>query len=138
MRTVRLEIVTPERKVYSDDVTMVIARGGDGDLGILAGHAPLATTLKTAPLRIRKGEGQAAEQVIAVAGGFMEVTPDKITVLAEAAELPEEIDVDRAQRSKERAERRLADAGKEDLDFARAEKSLQRAINRIQTALSRR
>ncbi|MFC4769514.1 F0F1 ATP synthase subunit epsilon [Effusibacillus consociatus] len=132
MKTVPVEIVTPERKVFSDDVQMVIARGGAGDLGILPGHTPLVTTLKISGVRIRLKDG--SEQQVAVSGGFMEVKPDKITILAEAAELPEEIDVDRAQRARERAEARLAATGAENFDFRRAELSLQRAINRLQVA----
>jgi F-type H+-transporting ATPase subunit epsilon len=131
MRKMPIEIVTPERKVYENEANLIIARGGDGDLGILRGHTPIVTTLKISALRIKTDEG---EHTIAVSGGFLEVKPDKVTVLAEAAELPEEIDVDRATRAKERAERRLADAGKENLDARRAELSLQRALNRLQVA----
>jgi F-type H+-transporting ATPase subunit epsilon len=134
MNKMPIEIVTPERKVYSNEVDMIIARGGDGDLGILAGHTPVVTTLKVSQLRIRN-EGQ--ETIIAVSGGFLEVKPEKVTVLAESAELPEEIDVDRAARSKERAERRLSDKG-DSTDHRRAELALARAINRINTATSKR
>jgi F-type H+-transporting ATPase subunit epsilon len=131
MRKFPLEIVTPERKVYGQDVEMIIARGGNGDLGILAGHVPMVTTLKIHHLRIKKDGG---EQVIAVSGGFMEVGREKVTILAEAAELPEEIDFDRAQRAKERAERRLAEKDRGDIDTLRAEMALQRAINRLALA----
>lgn len=136
MKTVPVEIVTPERKVFGDDVQMVIARGGDGDLGILPGHTPLVTTLKVSAVRIKMKDG--SEQQVAVSGGFMEVKPEKITILAEAAELPEEIDIDRAERARERAEQRMAASGNENLDFRRAELSLQRAINRLQVAKGER
>ncbi|GIM45699.1 ATP synthase epsilon chain [Collibacillus ludicampi] len=133
MRNVPLEIVTPERKVYSGDVSMVIVRGGDGDVGIMAGHIPLVTTVKTSAVRIFTNDNR-NESRVAVSGGFLEVKPDRITILAEAAELPEEIDVERAQRAKERAERRLSEAGREDIDYLRAELALQRALNRLQVA----
>ena len=134
MNKMPVEIVTPERKVYENEVNMVIARGGDGDLGIMAGHVPVVTTLKVSQLRLKTDQG---DQVIAVSGGFLEVKPEKVTVLAEAAELPEEIDVDRAARAKERAERRLNEKGNDSLDTARAEMALHRAINRIATAKAR-
>lgn len=134
MNKMPVEIVTPERKVYENEVNMIIARGGDGDLGIMAGHVPVVTTLKVSHLRLKTDQG---DQVIAVSGGFLEVKPDKVTVLAEAAELPEEIDVDRAARAKERAERRLNEKGNDNLDTARAEMALHRAINRIAAAKAR-
>lgn len=133
MNKMPIEIVTPERRVYSNEVDMIIARGGDGDLGILAGHTPVVTTLKVSHLRVRN---EGVETTIAVSGGFLEVKPEKVTVLAEAAELPEEIDVDRAARSKERAERRLNDKS-ESNDQNRAELALARAINRISLATRR-
>lgn len=133
MRNVPLEIVTPDRKVYSGDVSMVIVRGGDGDVGIMAGHIPLVTTVKTSAVRIFTKDNH-QESRVAVSGGFLEVKPDHITILAEAAELPEEIDVDRATRAKERAERLLAQSGQDDVDFRRAQLALQRAINRLQVA----
>lgn len=132
MKTVPLEIVTPDRKVFDNDVQMVIARGGAGELGILPGHIPLVTTLKVSAVRLRLKDG--SEQQVAVSGGFLEVKPDRITILAEAAELPEEIDIDRAERARERAEQRLANRAAENFDFRRAELSLLRAINRLQVA----
>lgn len=135
MKTVPLEIVTPDRKVFGDEVQMVIARGGAGDLGILPGHTPLVTTLKISAVRIKMNDG--TEQLVAVSGGFMEVKPEKVTILAEAAELSEEIDIDRAERARQRAEQRLAATGQENLDFRRAELALQRALNRLQVAKGR-
>ncbi|TCP57741.1 F-type H+-transporting ATPase subunit epsilon [Tumebacillus sp. BK434] len=133
MNKMPIEIVTPERKVYANEANLIIARGGDGDLGIMAGHTPLVTTLKISTLRVKTDQG---EDVISVAGGFLEVKPEKVSVLAEAAELPEEIDVDRATRAKERAERRLADRG-ESFDQVRAEIALERAINRLRVATNK-
>nr|WP_216369212.1 MULTISPECIES: F0F1 ATP synthase subunit epsilon [unclassified Brevibacillus] len=123
-----VEVVTPERVVYSGEASMVIARGVQGDLGILPNHMPLVTPLKIAPVRI-KTEGE-KEIRMAVSGGFMEVRGDKVTILAETAELPEDIDVERAKAAKERAEKRLIDKHP-DLDIRRAERALQRAMARL-------
>lgn len=136
MNTVLVEVVTPERVVYSGEARIVVAKGIEGDLGILPNHMPLVTPLKTAPVQVKKAaEGQ--EDLIAVSGGFMEVRKEKITILAEAAELPEDIDVNRAIAAKERAERRLAESGKEGADFKLAQLALQRALVRIQVAKKR-
>jgi len=129
MNTVLVEVVTPERVVYRGDARIVVAKGLEGELGILPNHVPLVTPLRIAPVQIKKAEG---EDVIAVSGGFMEVRKDKITILAEAAELPQDIDVTRATAAKERAEQRLSGDKKEDLDFKRAELALQRALVRLQ------
>ncbi len=123
-----VEVVTPERVVYSGEANMVIARGLEGDLGILPNHIPLVTPLKIAPVRI-KTEGDKETQ-IAVSGGFMEVRGDKVTILAETAELPGDIDVERAKSAKARAEQRLIDKHP-DLDIRRAELALQRATTRL-------
>lgn len=129
MSTLLLEIVTPERKIYSRDVNMVIAKGIEGELGILPNHIPLVTPLQIAAV-IAKVDGE-QDHVVAVHGGFMEVRKEKVVILAESAELPEEIDVDRAARARERAEARLRELKKEKLDYARAERALQRAILRL-------
>jgi F-type H+-transporting ATPase subunit epsilon len=129
--TLLLEIVTPERKVYAKDVEMVVVKGVEGELGILPNHIPLVTPLKIAPVRAKKGS---SEDVIAVHGGFMEVRKDKVVILAEIAELPEEIDVDRAKAAKQRAEERLRAQKREDIDFKRAEIALQKALVRLDTA----
>ncbi|MDT8903760.1 F0F1 ATP synthase subunit epsilon [Anaeroselena agilis] len=128
--TIRLDIVTPERIVYSDDVNMVIARATDGDIGILPGHAPLVAGMDIWPLRVIKDEG---ERQISVCGGFIEVRPDKVTVLASCAELPDEIDVKRAEAARARAEGRIKDATP-NVDMARAEAALRRAIIRLRVA----
>ncbi|TJY41890.1 F0F1 ATP synthase subunit epsilon [Cohnella pontilimi] len=130
MSTLRLEIVTPERKVYEEDVNMVVVKGVAGELGILPNHIPLVTPLKIAPVKAKK-DGK--DEYIAVHGGFMEVRKDKVVILAEAAELGQDIDVIRAREAKERAERRLADRASE-LDIRRAELALQRATSRLTVA----
>jgi F-type H+-transporting ATPase subunit epsilon len=124
---IRLDIVTPERIVFSEDVNMVIARATDGDIGVLPGHAPLVAGLDVWPLRVQNDEG---EKQISVCGGFIEVKPEKVTVLAACAELPEDIDVKRAEAAKTRAESRLKDAGP-DIDMTRAEAALRRALVRL-------
>ncbi|KRE94546.1 ATP synthase F1 subunit epsilon [Paenibacillus sp. Soil766] len=129
MSTFLLEIVTPERKVYAEQVSMVSVKGVQGELGILPNHIPLVTPLKIAPITVKKAGSKDA--VIAVNGGFMEVRKDKVVILAESAELPEQIDIDRARAAKERAEKRLAETKQDNVDFKRAEASLQRALNRI-------
>jgi F-type H+-transporting ATPase subunit epsilon len=129
VNTFLLEIVTPERKVYAEQVNMVSVKGVEGELGILPNHIPLVTPLRIAPITIKiQGSG---DVVIAVNGGFMEVRKDKVVILAESAELPEHIDVDRAKAAKERAEKRLAETKQNNVDFKRAEAALQRALNRI-------
>lgn len=129
MSTFLLEIVTPERKVYAEQVNMVSVKGVEGELGILPNHIPLVTPLKIAPITVKKQGSK--DVVIAVNGGFMEVRKDKVVILAESAELPEQIDIDRAKAAKDRAEKRLADTKQDNVDFKRAEASLQRALNRI-------
>ncbi|GEB31320.1 MULTISPECIES: F0F1 ATP synthase subunit epsilon [Brevibacillus] len=128
MSKMTVEVVTPERVVYSGQAEMVIARGVQGDLGILPNHMPLVSPLKIAPVRI-KTEGE-KEVKMAVSGGFMEVRGDKVTILAETAELPGDIDVERAKAAKARAEKRLAEKYAE-LDVQRAERALQRAMARL-------
>ncbi len=128
-RQIRLDIITPEKVAYSSDVNMVIARTVEGDIGVLPGHAPLVAPLALWPLRVQTGEG---EKQISVCGGFIEVQPEKVTILANCAELPEEIDVERAAAAKERAENRLKN--REGIDINRAEAALRRALVRLQVA----
>jgi F-type H+-transporting ATPase subunit epsilon len=124
-KTIRLDIVTPEKVAYSDDVNMVIARTTAGDIGILPGHAALIAALAIWPLRVVTDSG---EVQISMCGGFIEVQPEKITILANCAEVPDEIDVERAEAAKERAENRLRSG---DTDVARAEVALKRAMVRL-------
>jgi F-type H+-transporting ATPase subunit epsilon len=125
--TFLLEIVTPERKVYAEQVNMIVVKGVAGELGILPHHIPLVTPLKIAPVHIKQGS---TDLYVAVSGGFMEVGKDKVIILAESAELPGEIDVERAKTAKARAEGRLNDKA-EHIDFHRAELALQKALMRI-------
>ncbi len=99
-----LEIVTPDRKFFEDEVEMVIVRGIGGDIGILKNHTPMVTPLSIGKIRIKK-DGEIKEA--AIAGGYIEITKDKTTVITDAAEWPEEIDVRRAEEAKKRAEQRL-------------------------------
>ncbi|AVX19551.1 ATP synthase F1 subcomplex epsilon subunit [Carboxydocella sporoproducens DSM 16521] len=128
--TIKLEVVTPDRKVVSEEVEMVVAPAAEGYLGILANHAPLITSLQIGVLKYTAG-GQ--EQKLAISGGFLEVKDNRAVVLAEAAERPKEIDVQRALAAKERAERRLAERSA-DIDMVRAEVALKRALNRLKVA----
>lgn len=123
----RLEIVTPQKKVFSEDVKFLVAPGTDGELGILPEHTPLITSLNIGVLRIQQ-EGKNIKVV--VSGGFMEVRNSKVTVLATSAERAESIDVARAEAAKQRAEARLAAKGT-DLDVLRAELALKRALTRL-------
>ena len=127
MSTFLLEIVTPERKVYAQQVDMIVVKGVAGDLGILPHHIPLVTPLKIAPVHIKQGS---TDLYIAVSGGFMEVGKDKVIILAETAELPGDIDLERARIAKARAEGRLNDKA-EHIDFHRAEMAMQKALMRI-------
>jgi F-type H+-transporting ATPase subunit epsilon len=126
----RFEIVTAERVVLTDEVDMVIAPGIEGELGILPHHAPLLTVLKPGELRVKHGTEETA---IFVSGGFLEVQPDKVIVLADTAERAEEIDLARVEEAKRRAGERLAMRGTE-LDLSRAEASLRRALIRERVA----
>lgn len=129
-KTQKLSVVTPKRVIYGDEVRFVQARGADGDLGILPLHAPLITSLQPCVLRIQK-DGQWSRY--AVSGGFMEVRDNRVVVLANAAESPEEIDVDRAEAAKKRAEERLA-SKQADIDLVRAKAALMRALIRLEAA----
>jgi F-type H+-transporting ATPase subunit epsilon len=132
--TFTLEIVTPEHIVFTEEVNSLTIRGTEGELGILPGHIPFVTPLKVAPIEARIGGKKIA---IAVHGGFAEVQGDKAIILAESAEMPEDIDLERAIASRERAERRLARGGQDRVDQRRAELALQRAVTRINVANSK-
>jgi F-type H+-transporting ATPase subunit epsilon len=128
--TFQLEIVTPEKKVVDTAAEEVQIPGKNGYLGVLPGHAPLITELAVGEIKYRT-EGK--EQLLAVAWGFAEVLPDKVTILAETVEKPEEIDVERARKSKERAEQRLA-SGDFNVDVERALNAIQKADTRLEVA----
>jgi F-type H+-transporting ATPase subunit epsilon len=129
--TIRLEIVTPERLVYADDVDAVAVPGVEGELGVLPHHAPLITTLGLGELRIRKA-GQ--EEHFAIIGGFLQVRPDKVVVMAETADLASEIDLEVAQQARREAERAIETGYHEGADLAAARASLQTALLRIRVA----
>ena len=126
-----LEIVTPERLAYSDEVDSVQVPGSEGELGILPHHAPLVSMLGVGELRIRKG---GTEESFAIFGGFLQVRPDKVVVLAETADLASEIDLERAQEAKREAERALETGYHETADLAAARAALQHALLRIRVA----
>lgn len=126
-RNFRLRIVTPSRELFNDDVTMVIMRTSTGDIGVLAGHQPLTTTLDYGILRIKQADKELNATMF---GGFADVQPECITILTDAAEWPEEIDVERAKQSKQRAEERLKSKSS-DIDMLRAELSLKRSLLRL-------
>jgi len=127
MSSFLVEIVTPERKVYTETANMVSVKGIDGELGILPNHIPLVTPLRIAPVVIKRDN---KADVVAVNGGFIEIRKDKIVILAESAELATDINIERAEAAKQRAEQRLA-AKQDQIDFRRAELALQRAMNRL-------
>ncbi|MFC1914602.1 F0F1 ATP synthase subunit epsilon [Chloroflexota bacterium] len=131
MASLRLDIVTAEHSIFSDDVEMVIAPGTEGQLGVLPNHAPLMTSLQPGELVVKKGN---TEQVLVISGGFLEVRPDRVIVLADAAERAEEIDVTRAEEAKRRAEERLKQRHLIGTDEAKAEAALRRAMVRLTVA----
>jgi F-type H+-transporting ATPase subunit epsilon len=128
--TFKLEIATAERLVYSDDVNMVIAWGTEGQLGILPHHAPLITMLQPGELIIRKDDG---ESYLAVSGGFLEVRPEKVVILADACERADEIDIARAEDAKQRAGA-LMESPTADSDTVAAEAALRRSLVRLRVA----
>jgi len=132
--TFRFECATPNRLVVSEEVDEVVAPGSEGYFGVWAGHAPFLTTLGVGELGYRKGR---EERILAVNGGFAEVSANKVIILTETAEHPEEIDVSRAREARARAEARLAGKTKEDADFTRAQAALSRALTRIRVASRR-
>jgi F-type H+-transporting ATPase subunit epsilon len=132
--TFQLEIVTPEKKVVDTAAEEVQIPGKNGYLGVLPGHAPLITELAVGEITYRENTGSSGkEQRLAVAWGFAEVLQNKVTILAETAERPNEIDVERARKSKERAEQRLS-SGDTAVDVERALDALQRAEARLDVA----
>ena len=123
-----LEVVTPQKAIVSEEVESVVAPGSGGEFGVLKGHTTFLTSLKIGTLRYKDTSGK--ERYLFINGGFAEVLPDKVTILAESAERRKDIDVERATKAKERAEKRLAEKRK-DTDLARAEVALKRAVHRL-------
>jgi len=126
-----LEIVTPEKLAYSDEVDSVQLPGSEGELGVLPHHAPLISTLGAGELRLRKG-GQ--EESFAIVGGFVQVLPDKVVVMAETADMASEIDLEKAQEARRKAEQVLESGFVEGADLAAARAALQASLIRIRVA----
>lgn len=128
MKTIKVNIVTPDGPVYDSEVNMIIANTATGEIGVLPGHIPMVAPLQVGAIRLKK-DGET--DIVAVSGGFLEIRPDQVSILAQAAEVSTNIDVDRAKEAVKRAEERLNLSKKDDVDFNRAELSLKRAMNRI-------
>jgi F-type H+-transporting ATPase subunit epsilon len=126
-----LEVATPSRLVVAETVDEVVIPGSQGYFGVLPGHAPFLTTLGIGELTYRQGRD---ERHMAISGGFAEVRNDKVIILADTAELPEEIDRTRAEHARERAERRVSGRSQEEIDYTRAACALARALTRLQVA----
>ncbi|PIU26203.1 F0F1 ATP synthase subunit epsilon [Candidatus Aquicultor secundus] len=133
-RKLLCEVVSPERIVYSGEAEMVVVRGVEGELGIMAGHIPIVTPLEIGEMRVKHDDGQ---EYIAVLGGYLEFSNDKATVLADAAELAQQIDVSRAEQKKQERERELTEAKADDEALVAAEISLRKALLRIKVAQRR-
>ena len=134
MAPMKLEIITAEQVVYSDDVDVVVAPGSEGELGILPHHASLMTSLQPGEIQVRK-DGE--DVFLAVSGGFLEIMDNKVTILADSAERSEEIDEARVQEAMKRAEERLA-ARSSDMDMERAVGALRRSQTRLKVVQRRR
>ena len=130
----QLELVTPERRAFTQEVDMVVVPGIDGQLGILPHHTPLITALGVGELKIRRG---GEEQVFGVSGGFVEVRPDRVVIMADLAERSDEIDEARAAEARRQAEAQLSEA-QDPVDLARARAALQTALMRERIATRRR
>ena len=128
MSTFMLEVVTPERILYRDEIQFIVAPGIEGELGVMKDHAPLVAALNIGVLRYKISSGEARR--MAISGGFVEVIDNGARILAETAEHGDEVDVLRAKAAKERAEKRL-EVRSEEINHARAKMALQRAIARI-------
>jgi F-type H+-transporting ATPase subunit epsilon len=127
----QLEIVTPERQAYADEVDAVYCPGTEGEFGVLPHHAPLLSTLGVGELRIQKG---GTEEYFAIAGGFVQVRPDKVVVMAELADLSSEINLEAAEEARNEAERALQQGFDEPADLAQARAAMERALLRIRVA----
>ncbi|WP_335872984.1 F0F1 ATP synthase subunit epsilon [Bacillus sp. 2205SS5-2] len=127
MKTLKVSIVTPDGPVYESDVEMISTKAQSGELGILPGHIPMVAPLEIGAVRLKNGGNT---ELVAVSGGFLEVRAEQVTILAQAAEKAEGIDLKRAEEARVRAEQRMQ-AQKDDVDFQRAELALKRAMNRI-------
>jgi len=131
LKTLTVSVVTPDGPVLEDTYEMVSCVAENGELGILPGHIPLVAPLTISAIRLKR---ENSTDQIAVNGGFLEVRPDKVTILAQSAEKPVDIDVERAKKAKERAEQRLQ-SEEDHIDFKRAELALKKAMNRIKIGI---
>ena len=129
-KTFNLQIISPTRIFFDGDVDMVEMKTTEGEIGVLAGHIPLTAILEPGVIRIKQADGT---KEAAMHDGFVEIRKDKVTILAESCEWPDEIDVERAKEAKERAERRIM-SGKKEIDMTRAEVALKKALTRIDLA----
>ncbi len=132
---IRLEVVTPEASVVSEDAQIVVGPGTLGEFGVLIGHTPFLTTLKLGTIRYKAADG--IEKYVFISSGFAEALPDKVTVLAESAERRRDIDVERVRQAIKRAEDRLV-SKKPDINYERARAALARAFYRLKVAETRR
>ena len=128
MAQFRLEVVTPSRRFMDEDIEMLVVRTIEGDIAVLKNHIPLVTPLEIGILKLNYPDG--TSKVSTICGGYMEVTKEKTTIVTDSAEWPGEIDVERAEEARKRAEARLKGSGDSD-DVARAELALKRALNRL-------
>jgi len=130
LKTLTVSVVTPDGQVLEDDYEMLSCKAEGGELGILPGHIPLVAPLTINAVRLKRGND---EDLVAVNGGFLEVRPDKATILAQSAERADDIDVARAEAAKERAAK-LLESNNQDIDVERAKLALNRAMNRLGVA----
>lgn len=130
MNKIRLKVIAPNRTVFDDEVEIVVARTIEGDMGIMYNHEPLLAPLSVGELRLIN---QGDDKIFAVSSGFMKVSRDNIKIITGSCESPEEIDLERAEASKKRAEERI-EKKSDEIDYKRAEFSLKRAITRIRVA----
>lgn len=128
MKTIKVNIVTPDGPVYDSEVNMIIANTTTGEIGVLHGHIPMVAPLKVGAIRLKK---EGSTDIVAVSGGFLEIRPDQVSILAPSAEVSTAIDINRAKEAMKRAEERLNLSKQDEIDFNRAELSLKRAMNRI-------
>lgn len=132
---IKIKIISPDRIFYEDDVDLIVLSTTEGEMGILYDHEPVTGIIDTTVVLIRKGE---EEKRAAIHGGFVEVQPTSVTILADSTEWPDEIDVERAEESKKRAKQRLIDSNVSDLNITRANIALQKALNRIEASKYRK
>ena len=133
-KTLKVEIASPDRQIYSGEAEMLVAPGAQGELGILPRHTHLMAALRPGEIRLTNGKQVAR---YAISSGFIEVSPDKVLVLADAAEAAMDISVERAKRALERAKKRLHEKQGGEVDFDRAKLALMRAINRLKVVAGR-